>query len=279
MFTAVLRNYKLAHPDDKCVVVSGYPEVFVNNPDVERFFPFAQGYLWQDYYGNPDWKVIATDPYLENEWIKNHDKHLIQVWSEMLGVPYVVKESQMWFSSAEVDEINSMVITDKPVMFVQSTGGSNPAARSWTRNAPQPELEEFLAKFTDHYRLHVAMPGTPVLQNVDQRVETFSRRQCLLLAYYCSSAVLIDSYGLHCRSGCPFPQKTYVFFPLTEMRHRVGYNKEGHEYILPRPEIQEMLKTHSDYYGTLLKFSLEDLGENCPVPPGIKWFDTEKIGV
>ena len=62
MATAVVRSYKAAYPESKVVVVSGYPEVFINNPDVYKNFPFATAYLWQDYYGQPGWKVAAHDP-------------------------------------------------------------------------------------------------------------------------------------------------------------------------------------------------------------------------
>ena len=72
MATAVIASYKRTYPDSKVVVVSGYPEVFVNNPYVYKNFPFATPYLWKDYYGQPDWKVSAHDPYMEESWIKNN---------------------------------------------------------------------------------------------------------------------------------------------------------------------------------------------------------------
>jgi hypothetical protein len=71
MATAVVASYKRTFPDAKVIIVSGYPEVFVNNPYVYKNFPFATPYLWADYYGNPDWKVSVHDPYMEQEWIKN----------------------------------------------------------------------------------------------------------------------------------------------------------------------------------------------------------------
>ena len=71
MATAVIRSYKKANPISKIVVVSGYPEVFINNPDIYRNLPFNTPYLWQDFYGKPGWIVQAQDPYLTDAWIKN----------------------------------------------------------------------------------------------------------------------------------------------------------------------------------------------------------------
>lgn len=34
-----------------------------------------------------------------------------------------------------------------------------------------------------------------------------------------------------------------------------------------------MIKSSHDYFATLFKHSIDSIGENCPVPPGVKWFN------
>jgi len=272
MATAVIASYKRTYPDSKVVVVSGYPEVFVNNPYVYKNFPFATAYLWQDYYGQPGWNVSAHDPYMEQAWIKNEKLHLIDIWCNMLGVASVQKTPLLYFAGPEVDELQAMIKVDKPLVVVQSTGGANPASRSWTRNAPTGEFDEFLARYKEtHFVVHLCLPETPALSNVHQRVENLNRRQAMALIYFSQEIVGIDSYAMHARAANPDAGPTTIFFPLAESVDRLGYDKFVN--ITPVPRVQDMLKDHSDYFATVFKLSIENAGENCPVPVGTKWFN------
>ena len=274
MATAVISSYKRQFPNAKVVVVSGYPEVFVNNPYVYKNFPFATPNLWSDYYGNPDWKVSAHDPYMEQSWIKNESKHLIEIWCKLLGVTSVQNTPLLYFSGPELDELNAMIKVDKPLMVVQSTGGAHAAARSWTRNPPMSEFNDYLAQYMEtHFVLHLAVPETPLLSNVHQRVDNLNRRQAMALIHYASAFVGIDSFGQHARAANENALETYIFFPLAESVERLGYTKTGWTNITPTAQVQQMLLEHTDYYATVFKFNIENASENCPVPVGTKWFN------
>ena len=276
MATAVIRSYKLAHPEDQIVIVSGYPEVFINNPDVHRNFNFNTPYLWQDYYSKPETKIYAHDPYFNPQWIKNKKIHLIDVWCGELGIPSVQKTPLLYFSSAEVDDLQAMVKTDKPLIVVQSTGGSKPELRSWTRNPPQNELEEYLLNFKDsHYVLHLALPQTPKLVNCHQRIETLNRRQAMCLIHYAAGFIGIDSFGQHARAANTNSGPTTIFFPLAESVQKLSYEKTNWLNLIPTEEVQQMIESHQDYFATVFKFNIEDASENCPVPAGTKWFNLD----
>jgi hypothetical protein len=271
MATAVIASYKRTFPDAKVIVVSGYPEVFVNNPYVYKNFPFATAYLWQDYYGNADWKVSAHDPYMEESWIKNEPKHLIDIWCKMLGVDAVQKTPLLYFSGPELDELNAMIKVDKPLLVVQSTGGAHAAARSWSRNPPLSEFDDYLAQYMEtHFVLHLAVPETPALKNCHQKIDNLNRRQALCLVYYSADFIGIDSFGLHARAANETAGPTTIFFPLVESVQRLGYPQFNN--IVPVQEVQDLLKNHQDYFATVFKLSIENAGENCPVPVGVKWF-------
>jgi hypothetical protein len=274
MATAVIASYKRTFPDAKVVVVSGFPEVFLNNPYVYKNFPFATPNLWTDYYGNPDYKVSAADPYMEQDWIKNSPKHLIDIWCKMLGVDAVQKTPLLYFSGPELDELNAMIKVDKPLLVVQSTGGAHAAARSWTRNPPLSEFNDYLAQYMEtHFVLHLAVPETPLLSNVHQRVDNLNRRQAMALIHYASAFVGIDSFGQHARAANENALETYIFFPLAESVERLGYTRTGWTNITPTAQVQQMLLDHTDYYATVFKFNIENASENCPVPVGTKWFN------
>ncbi len=274
MATAVIRSFKAANPDTDIVVVSGYPEVFLHNPDIYKNFPFNTPYLWQDYYGKPGVDVYAQDPYLTDSWIKNRAQHLIDIWCGMLRIPNVQKTPLLYFSGPEADELNSMIKVDKPLLVVQSTGGSNASARSWTRNPPAQEFEEYLAQFKDsHFILHLALNDTPTLQNVHQRIDNFDRRKAMCLMYYANEVLGIDSYGLHARAANPNAGPSTFFLPLAETEQRLGYKADSIKYLTPVQEVQDLLKDHQDYYATVFRLGIEDASENCPVPVGTRWFN------
>ena len=274
MATAVVRSWKIANPTDEIVVVSGYPEVFVNNPDVHKNFGFNVPYLWQDYYSKPDTKISAHDPYFSPLWIKNYPVHLIDIWCGELGIPSVQKTPLLFFSGPEVDDLQSMIKVDKPLIVVQSTGGSNPAARSWTRNPPQEEFNSYLAKFKDtHFILHLCLKETPVLEAVHQRMETLTRRQAMALVYYSYWVIGIDSYAMHVRAANTANLKSTFFFPLADSVNRLGYTKENWDNKVPVLEVQELIANSQDYFSTLFQHSIDSISENCPVSAGVKWFN------
>ena len=273
-FTAVAKCYKEQFPEEELIVVSGYPEVFVNNPNVDGNYPFTTPHLWKNYYGNEDYQVIAQDPYLEEDWIKNKPIHLTEIWCDMLGCECTCDGPELFFSGPEVEELQQMIQVDKPLLVVQSTGGANPAARSWTRNPAKAEFEEYLDLYQEsHFIVHLCQPETPVLRNAHQRVDNLSRRQAMCLIYYAQEFVGIDSFGMHARAANPNAGATTIFLPLSESKERLGYPDKSWNWMTPTAQVQALLKEHTDYYSTVFKLGLDSASENCPVPVGTRWFD------
>jgi hypothetical protein len=274
IFTAVAKCFKQQYPERELIVVSGFPEVFVNNPNVDGNYPFATPELWKRFFGNPQYKSFNHDPYLEDSWVKNEKMHLTRIWCKLLGVKCTGTDPELFFSAPEVDELNMMIQVNKPLCVVQSSGGANPASRSWTRNPNREELDAYLERYLEsHYIIHLGLPETPPLNNVHQRIENLNRRQAISLIYYAHTFVGIDSYGLHARAANPLAGQTTIFLPLAESKERLGYPHKPFNWLIPVPEVQAMLESHTDFYATLFKLSIDDVGENCPVPPGIKWFE------
>jgi len=274
MATAVAREFKRERPDQELIIVSGYPEVFLHNPNVDGNYPFQAPDLWKRFYGNPEYDVVAHDPYMDPRWIRNEEIHLTQLWCDLFGIDCLNHLPELYFSGPELDEVNSMVQIDKPLLFVQSTGGADAAKRSWTRNPPQKEFEEYLARFNEsHYILHVCVPNTPELKNIHQRIDVLNRRQAMALAYYAHEMVAIDSYAMHVRAANPDAGPTHIFLPLKESQKRLGYDHKSFNWLTPTDEVNSILQKNCDYYATIFKYSIENLGENCPVPPEYRWFE------
>lgn len=275
IFTAVAKCFKETYPDKELIVISGFPEVFVNNPNVDHNYGFITPELWQRYYGNPDYEVFAQDPYMEDDWIKNKSRHLSEIWCQMLGLICSGTNPELFFSGPELDELNLMIQTDKPICVVQSSGGANPKSRSWTRNPPRGEFDEYLSQYLEsHFIVHLCVPDTPGLQNIHQRIDILNRRQAMCLVYYAPMFIGIDSYGMHTRAANSLSGATTIFLPLAESKERLGYPHKNWNWVVPRPEIQDKLRNHTDYFATVFKLNIDNSSENCPVLVGEKWFNT-----
>ena len=76
MGTAICEILKKKYPESKLIVVSGYPDVFLNNPFVDRAYAFGEHkYFYSDYIENGDFKIFAHDPYLDTEHLKNEEQN------------------------------------------------------------------------------------------------------------------------------------------------------------------------------------------------------------
>jgi len=84
--TAVCKAIKTQYPDDKLLVITGYPEVFTCNPYVEKVFNFSNlNYFYQDYVQGQNVRTFLHNPYQDTRFINLYG-HLIEVWCHMFGV-------------------------------------------------------------------------------------------------------------------------------------------------------------------------------------------------
>ena len=55
MATAVCEAIKKQYPDSTLIVISGYPDIFLNNPNVDRTYAFnGFSYFYKDYIEKAD---------------------------------------------------------------------------------------------------------------------------------------------------------------------------------------------------------------------------------
>jgi hypothetical protein len=70
MATAVCRAIKKAYPDYDLIVLTGYPEVFIGNPNVYRFYRSGMApYLYEDFVKGDDTIFMCDEPYLAKGYL------------------------------------------------------------------------------------------------------------------------------------------------------------------------------------------------------------------
>ena len=124
MATAVCTAIKKKYPESNLIVVSGYPDVFLNNKEVHRSFVFnGLSYFYDEYIDGKEFLIFANDPYLETGHIRQ-DEHLLKTWCEMFGLEYAGEQPAIHLTQREVQYFQNKFAADRPIMLLQTNGGA-----------------------------------------------------------------------------------------------------------------------------------------------------------
>lgn len=156
--TAVCENIKKQYPDDKLIVLTAYPEVFINNPNVDRCIQMGSAnYFYPDFIKDQDVKLMLQEPYLETNHVKGTE-HLIETWCNINGVVCETTTPSIFLTQREIDFHSRKYQSDKPLMILQTNGGAAEQEQkySWARDLPVHIVENVIKTFKNDYQiLHV----------------------------------------------------------------------------------------------------------------------------
>ena len=195
--TAITEVIKKNYPESKLIVVSGYPDVFLNNPFVDRTFNFGEhSYFYSDYIENQEFKVFAHDPYLDTEHIAKQE-HLIETWCKIFNLNYDGEQPKIYITDREKQFFSKKYITDKPIMLIQTSGGVEQNLKySWARDIPYNMAQEIVERFKLGYTIfHIRREDQPHLQNTISVTDSF--RAIATLISMSSKRLFMDSFAQH----------------------------------------------------------------------------------
>ncbi len=87
--TAVVRNIRAAYPDHKIIVVTPWPEVYLNNPNVERVYRSGNTpYFYKDYIKGRQSIVLKGEPYFNTGHLYNKQQ-LVKSWCKLHNYLYL----------------------------------------------------------------------------------------------------------------------------------------------------------------------------------------------
>ena len=136
--TAVCKAIKTQYPSDKLIVITGYPDVFLCNNNVDKVLNYNNlNYFYQDNVEGQEVKMMLHNPYQETDFIKG-GTHLIKVWCEMFGIKYNGELPELFINNREQNFFSNQFASQKPIMVIQTNGGAanQPNKYSWTRDLP-----------------------------------------------------------------------------------------------------------------------------------------------
>jgi len=170
--TSVCASIKAAYPDRKLIVVTGYPEVFLHNPNVYRVYKFGMiPYFYEDYILNKDTRILRNEPY-HSEDLLYRRKSLSQIWCDSFDIPCVTEEPKIYIANREQRFISDQVKKDGPILVIQTSGGAENQGHSysWSRDLPQDFAQDVVNAVKDDYEriYHVRRDDQPALENTLQ---------------------------------------------------------------------------------------------------------------
>jgi len=269
--TAVCRAIKCNRPEDNLIIITGHPEVFLNNPNVYRVFRFGHSpYFYEDYIKNKEVDFFLNEPYNHTDYILNK-KHLIQCWVEQIGFEYKNELPELYLTPAEIHNVKAELNFDKPVLIFQPFGG--PTGQSfqynWNRDLSYNTAQTIVDKLQKDYNIIQLKNSTqPLLKNV--AYTDYSIRQTFALLCFSDKRILIDSFAQHATAALNLPSSVCW---ITNSPRSLGY--QIHTNI--EPDCCQTISTHKiDSVLNEYDFSGNNMNQ-CPFLNVDKIFDIDEI--
>jgi ADP-heptose:LPS heptosyltransferase len=193
--TKVIRKrYKNAH----IIVVTAYPDVFLNNPHINECFRVEEmsgAYL--KYVKDQDCKIFIEDPYRNTSFLTEKE-HLFETWCKIYDLQYNNEQPELYLSQPEIDYFKPFYQTEKPIMVIQPNGGPQGQGfqYSWTRDIPEPTVNEIIQHYKEDYTIvHIKREDQYKYPDTLHALDGF--RSIAILLQLSKKRLLIDSFGQH----------------------------------------------------------------------------------
>ena len=261
MATAVCEAIKKQYPDSRLIVVSGYADVFLNNPFVDRAFNFGGfSYFYEEYIKNQEFKIFSHDPYLQTEHIKQ-DEHLIKTWCEMFGVKYNGELPKIHLTDREVNFFKSKYASDKPLMIIQPNGGGDSNLKySWARDIPYQNVVDVVEEFKEAYNiLHIKREDQLGYEGTFPVTDSF--RSIVVGISLSRKRLFMDSFAQHVAAGLGLASTVCWIANKPEVFGYEGHDNIVHNPFTKKPELRNSYFQQFNIGGDLLEFPFNSESE------------------
>lgn len=204
--TAVIAAIKNHYKKSKIIVVSPYPDVFLNNPNVYRTYLTSQiNGLYLKYVKGKDCKIFACEPYTHNNFLTG-EEHLLRTWCKLCGVPYKGEQPEFYLTQAEIDYFTPYYQPEKPIFVIHPHGGPQGQGYqySWTRDIPSSNMVDIINHYKNDYSI-IHIRRQDQLQYEDTLSALDGYRSLAILLLLSKKRLLIDSFSQHLAAALKLP--------------------------------------------------------------------------
>lgn len=275
MATMVVSSLKSAHKDKKIIVVTGFPEVWLHNPDVYRIYKFDHlSYFFDDFIKDKDTLILKHNPILTEDYL-NEEKHLAEIWCDLYNIKLTASKPLLYFTWREKEAVQKLTKSPKPLFFIESEAfpygfGHTLQLKNiqnWQDSIPSHILGSIIKEMNNrgYQTIDISETTNPKIDDVENL--TLNLRLKLCAIQYSSVCLFINSFAQQVSSSFEIP----TIVAWTNASPKVwGYN--SHINIEPKTDRQtsEYLKSHKK------EFSLTPQSGLCPFDLSLI-YDTKDI--
>jgi hypothetical protein len=222
--TSLVKSIKERYPDRKLIMVTSWPEVYLNNMDVDRVYQLGQSpYFYEDYIENKDVIISKHEPYHQTDHITKK-KHLIHNWCDLMGLEYK-SQIPVIIPNYPQGMLLGLWKRNKPIMVIQTSGGPMDGQKysySWTRDIPIEIAQQIVKKYqNDYHVIQITRTDGYPLDGVERMDSKMSNMELFSLIVASEKRVLIDSSLQH--AAAALNKKSTVLWVGTSPKV-FGYN-------------------------------------------------------
>ena len=199
MATAMVKVIKKRYKNANLIVITAYPDIFLNNPNVFEVHNINQiNGLYLKLIKDQKCKIFVEDPYRNSDFITEQPIHLFKTWCKIYGLNYNNEQPQIYLSQPEIDYYSPFYKTDKPILAIHPHGGPEGLGYqySWTRDIPNTTVNEIIEHYKNDYTIiHIKRQDQTVYENTLQALDGY--RSIAILLQIADKRLLIDSFAQH----------------------------------------------------------------------------------
>ena len=243
MATAMVKVIRKRYKNSHIIVVTAYPDVFLNNPHINECFRIEEmGGAYLKYVKDQDCKIFTEDPYRNTSFLTDKE-HLLKTWCKIYGLNYNNEQPQLYLTQPEVDYFKPFYQVEKPILAIQPNGGPQGQGfqYSWTRDIPQPTMNGIIKHYKEDYTIvHIKREDQQQYPDTLHALDGF--RSIAILLQLSSKRLLIDSFSQHLAAA--MDKKSTVCWVTTKPKI-FGYKL--HDNIIANPFTKEPQLERSVY--------------------------------
>lgn len=269
--SALVKTIKNTYPDRKLIMVTSWPEVYLNNPDVDRVFQLGQSpYFYEDYIEGKDVIISKHEPYHQTAHITK-EKHLLENWCDLMELKYT-GQLPVILPNYPQGMLLGLWQRQKPIMVIQTGGGPMEGQKysySWTRDIPMEVAQEIVKKFSQQYHIiQITRPDGYQLEGVERVDQKMSNMELFSLLVASKKRVLIDSSLQHASAALNL--KSTVLW--------VGTSSKVFGYKMHTNVVAKLPKKANQLIGSyIFDFQFENNMYECPYMDVKDIFDINTI--
>lgn len=205
--TAVISAIKKKYgKKSNIIVVTSFPDVFLNNPNVYKTIPSNQlSGIYEQYIKGKKSKIFAGEPYRQNGFL-NNEEHLFETWCRLCGVKYNGETPEFYLTEAEKEYFVPVYQTEKPILVLHTNGGAEGQQYnySWTRDIPTSTVNNVINHYKEsHTIIHIRRSDQIQYPNTLSALDGY--RSIAIMLLLSDKRLLIDSFSQHLAASLNLP--------------------------------------------------------------------------